>query len=89
MTPQRSYPISKKRHTISKAEELGVRPAVMELNIHRRTLRDCIDNKENTDTFNGHHTSKTLKNQGVKSIITFGHDLITFMKDVRREEEAS
>ncbi|ETK89116.1 hypothetical protein L915_06731, partial [Phytophthora nicotianae] len=44
-------------------------------------------NKVNIDTFSGNHTSKTLKGQGVKSIITFEHDLIAFMKDVRCEEE--
>ncbi|KAF1793302.1 hypothetical protein GQ600_4368 [Phytophthora cactorum] len=35
----------------------------------------------------GAQTSRTTKGQGAKSKITFGHDLVTFMKDVRREEE--
>ncbi|KAG3067599.1 hypothetical protein PI125_g23608, partial [Phytophthora idaei] len=32
-------------------------------------------------------TSRTTKGQSAKSKITFGHDLVTFTKDVRREEE--
>ncbi|ETI49219.1 hypothetical protein L917_06545 [Phytophthora nicotianae] len=39
MAPQRSYPKSKKRRAISKAKELGVRPAAKELDIPRRDLR--------------------------------------------------
>ncbi|KAG2855089.1 hypothetical protein PC113_g12746 [Phytophthora cactorum] len=35
----------------------------------------------------GAQTSRTTKGQGAKSKIAFGHDLVTFMKDVRREEE--
>ncbi|KAG6950142.1 hypothetical protein JG687_00014431 [Phytophthora cactorum] len=35
--------------------------------------------------YKGAQSSRTTK--GAKSKITFGHDLVTIMKDVRREEE--
>ncbi|KAG2777397.1 hypothetical protein PC129_g22737 [Phytophthora cactorum] len=37
--------------------------------------------------YKGAQTSRTTKGQDAKSKITFGYNLVTFMKDVRLEEE--
>ncbi|KAE8963006.1 hypothetical protein PF005_g26708 [Phytophthora fragariae] len=87
MGPQRSYTIRTKRKAIAKAEVVGERAASKQLEIPRRTLRDWMDAKERIIGFEGAQTSKTTKGQGAKSILPFAHDLVTFMKDVRREEE--
>ncbi|GMF59514.1 unnamed protein product [Phytophthora fragariaefolia] len=68
-------------------EAVGERAASKQLEIPRRTLRDWMDNKQRIIEFKGAQTSKTTKGQGAKGILLFAHDLVTFMKDVRREEE--
>ncbi|KAE9039649.1 hypothetical protein PR001_g7412 [Phytophthora rubi] len=77
-----------KQEAIATAEAIGNCKAASEkLGVPRRTLRDWLDNKENIDEFSRAQTSKTLKGQRAKSIMPFAHDMVTFMKDVRREEE--
>ncbi|EEY60326.1 uncharacterized protein PITG_12723 [Phytophthora infestans T30-4] len=90
MAPQRSYTILTKREAIATAEALGsCQAASKTLNIPRTTLRDWLDDKENIQDFAGAQTSKTLKGQSAAPIIHFSHDLVTFTKDVRREEWSS
>ncbi|GMF09904.1 unnamed protein product [Phytophthora lilii] len=89
MPTQRSYAIQKKGDAILLSESVGERAAAMQLDIPRRTLRDWIEGKERIEDFDGPQTSKTLTGQGAKGIIPFAHDLVTFMKDVRREKEVS
>ncbi|POM78709.1 Hypothetical protein PHPALM_3736 [Phytophthora palmivora] len=44
------------------------------------------DNKADIEDFRGTQSSKTLKGLSTKCIVQFAHDLVMFMKDVRREE---
>ncbi|POM58643.1 Sedoheptulokinase [Phytophthora palmivora] len=48
---------------------------------------DWIRQSDAIFDFKGMQTSKTLKCQGRKEMVPFAHGLLTFMKDMRRDEE--
>ncbi|KAG1709573.1 hypothetical protein DVH05_020223 [Phytophthora capsici] len=52
------------------------------------TIYDWRNQAEDIWSFKGHSTSKTLKGQGRKEIFPGVSDRVTYMEDVRREEEA-
>ncbi|OWZ12297.1 hypothetical protein PHMEG_00014569 [Phytophthora megakarya] len=83
---ERSFTIKQKREALALAERVGVTRAGKRLNIARPTIYDWRKQAEDIWSFKGHSTSKTLKGQGRKEIFPGVSDLVTYMKDVRREE---
>ncbi|OWZ06547.1 hypothetical protein PHMEG_00021180, partial [Phytophthora megakarya] len=68
------------------AQEVGVKAASEQLKIAKGTIYDWRKQADAIWTFEGHSTSKTLKGQGHKEIFPGVSDLLTYMKDVRRDE---
>ncbi|POM57405.1 Hypothetical protein PHPALM_38086 [Phytophthora palmivora] len=79
----RTYTIQEKR----KALVLALNIATDFLNYPRRTVQDWIRQSDGIFDIKGAQTSKTLKGQGRKEVVPFAHGLLTFMKDMRRDEE--
>ncbi|POM63821.1 Sedoheptulokinase [Phytophthora palmivora] len=83
----RTYTIQEKRKALVLALNIGTKPAADFLNYPRRTVQDWIRQSDAIFDFRGAQTSKTLKGQGRKEVVPFAHGLLTFMKDMRRDEE--
>ncbi|EGZ15808.1 hypothetical protein PHYSODRAFT_508162 [Phytophthora sojae] len=84
---QRSYIIAEKRGALQLIDAVGEAAALRQLGYPRRNLRDWAAKKAKIFDYRGAQTSKTLKGRGRKEIIPFSHALVTFMKDMRRDEE--
>ncbi|KAE9346969.1 hypothetical protein PF008_g8029 [Phytophthora fragariae] len=84
---QRSYTIQQKRDALVLASDIGTKPAADFLGYSPRTVQDWAAQRDAIFDFKGAQVSKTLKGQGREEIIPFAHGLLTFMKDMRRDEE--
>jgi hypothetical protein len=84
---QNHYTVNQRREALERIAVDGCKPTARALNIPLGTLKGWRKGAKKLFEFKGAQTSRTTKGQGAKSKITFGHYLITFMKDVRREEE--
>ncbi|KAE9272026.1 hypothetical protein PR003_g30330 [Phytophthora rubi] len=84
---QRSYTIQQKRDALLLASDIGTKPVADSLGYPPRTVQDWAAQRDAIFDFKGAQVSKTLKGQGRKEIIPFAHGLLTFMKDMRRDEE--
>ncbi|KAE9327344.1 hypothetical protein PF001_g1982 [Phytophthora fragariae] len=84
---QRSYTIQQKRDALVLASDIGTKPAADFLGYPPRTVQDWAAQRDAIFDFKGAQVSKTLKGQGREEIIPFAHGLLTFMKDMRRDEE--
>ncbi|OWZ10868.1 hypothetical protein PHMEG_00016197, partial [Phytophthora megakarya] len=73
---QNHYIVEQRWGVLERVAVDGCKPAARALNIPLGTLKGWRKK-----------TSRTTKGQGAKSKITFERDLVTFMKDVPREEE--
>ncbi|POM62845.1 hypothetical protein PHPALM_27939 [Phytophthora palmivora] len=84
----RTYTIQEKRKALVLALNIDTKPAADFLNYPRRTVQDWIRQSDAIFDFKGAQTSKTLKGQGRREeVVPFAHGLLTFMKDIRRDEE--
>ncbi|RHY38061.1 hypothetical protein DYB38_002975 [Aphanomyces astaci] len=91
MTPRRpqiSYTLATKRQLLMRFDEAGVssRKFWTEHGIPRSTWKTWLTLRAKLVTTTRNKKRATLGGQGAKSIIPFQHDLLTFMKDVRRDE---
>ncbi|KAE9185164.1 hypothetical protein PF002_g26244 [Phytophthora fragariae] len=84
---QRSYTIAEKREALQLIDAVGEADALRHLGYPRRNLRDWAAKRAKIFDYRGAQTSKTLKGQGRKEIVPFSHALVTFMKDMRRDEK--
>ncbi|KAE9096840.1 hypothetical protein PF010_g16185 [Phytophthora fragariae] len=84
---QRSYTIAEKREALQLIDNVGEADALRQLGYSRRNLRDWAAKRAKIFDYRGAQTSKTLKGQGRKEVAPFSHVLVTFMKDMRRDEE--
>jgi len=84
---QRSYTIAKKRDVIEVAMTSGVRPTARKFGIPRATVCDWVLNQDKISAFSGSEKKKTTQGQGRPELIPFARELVTYMKDVRRENE--
>jgi transposase-like protein len=83
---ERSFIVRQKREALAVVERVGVAATSRQLGIARPTLYDWKRQAATIQAFKGHAKSKTLKGQGRKNICPGVSDLLTYMKDVRREE---
>ncbi|KAE9215651.1 hypothetical protein PF002_g17304 [Phytophthora fragariae] len=83
-----SFTVRQKHETPALVERVGVTITSRQLGIARPTLYDWNKQAAAIQAFKGHATSKTLKGQGRKETFPGVSDLLTYMKDVRREEAA-
>jgi transposase-like protein len=83
---ERSFTVRQKREALAVVERVGVAASSRQLGIARPTLYDWKRQAAAIQAFKGHSTSKTLKGQGRKGIFPGVSDLLTYMKDVRREK---
>ena len=85
---QRSYTLREKRDVLQ-ALDMGesVRSVSKRFNIPRRTVRNWKENASAIRESKRSQIRLTLGGQGREEIIPFSHDLVTFMKDARREDK--
>ncbi|KAG2952803.1 hypothetical protein C6341_g1554 [Phytophthora cactorum] len=84
---QNHYTAKLRREALERVAVEGCKPTARALNIPLGTLKGWRKKSTLLFEYKGAQSSRTTK--GAKSKITFGHDLVTIMKDVRREEEVS
>ncbi|KAG2828162.1 hypothetical protein PC129_g20596 [Phytophthora cactorum] len=84
---QNHYTVKQRREALERVAVEGCKPTAQALNIPLGTLKGWRKKSTLLFEYKGAQTSRTTKGQGAKSKITFGHDLVTFIRDVRREEE--
>lgn len=82
-----SYKISEKVTAIKVARDIGVRRAEIECKVPRRTLRDWVDKDTQHEEFTGNKKNTALGGQGRKEMVPFAQELVTFMKDRRRNDK--
>ncbi|KAG3033138.1 hypothetical protein PC120_g2125 [Phytophthora cactorum] len=82
---QNHYTAKLRREALERVAVEGCKPTARALNIPLGTLKGWRKKSTLLFEYKGAQSSRTTK--GAKSKITFGHDLVTIMKDVRREEE--
>ncbi|KAJ8575042.1 hypothetical protein ON010_g4166 [Phytophthora cinnamomi] len=85
---ERSCSVKKKCEALAAIDQVGIKDASRSLNIARGTLHDWTKQAEAIHGFTGNATSKTLKGQGHKEIFPCISEVLTYMKDVRRLEQA-
>ncbi|RHY26676.1 hypothetical protein DYB25_013829 [Aphanomyces astaci] len=85
---QLSYSIDRKRELIARFDNFGLsgRKFRAMYEIPRNTWKSWKKQRAKFMTTRRNAKHKTLGGQGAKIIIPFQHDLLTFMKDVRRDE---
>jgi transposase-like protein len=83
---RRRYTIAYKREAIQLAEIVSEEIVSARLGISRWTLRGWIANATAIMTHQGLARRPTVGGQGRHEMIPFSQDLVTHMKDVRREE---
>lgn len=86
---QNSYTVKQRREALERVALEGCKPTARALNIPLGTLKGWRKKAKLLFEFKGPQTSRTTKGQGAKTKITFEHELVTFMKDVRRDEEVN
>ncbi|EGZ09332.1 hypothetical protein PHYSODRAFT_525315, partial [Phytophthora sojae] len=85
---QKSYTVREKREAVRLVEDVGVEEAARELQLARGTVHGWWKQAEKLFSFTGHSTSKSLKGQGRREVFPDILAVVTFMKDVQREEKA-
>ena len=83
---KRSFTIKQKREALDLVEQIGIEEVARQLNIARGTIHGWTKQVSAIREFSGHASSKTLKGQGRKELFPGVPALITYMKDIRREE---
>ncbi|OWY95834.1 Sedoheptulokinase [Phytophthora megakarya] len=84
---QNHYTVEQRWEALKRVAVAGCKPTARALNIPLGTLKGWRKKAKLLFEFKGAQTSRPTERQGAKSKITFERDLVTFMKDVRREEE--
>ncbi|EGZ13662.1 hypothetical protein PHYSODRAFT_335414 [Phytophthora sojae] len=84
---QKSYTVRQKREAVRLVEDVGVEEAARELQLARGTVHGWWKQAEKLFSFTGHSTSKSLKGQGRREVFPDLPAVVTFIKDVRREEK--
>eukprot|EP00644_Phytophthora_capsici_P006698 jgi/Phyca11/103745/e_gw1.8.838.1 len=85
---QKSYTVREKREAVLRMSAVGVEKAARELNVARGTEHGWWKQADELLLFTGHATSKTLKGQGRKGKFPDVPSVVTYMKDMRRKEQA-
>ncbi|KAE9228138.1 hypothetical protein PF004_g11154 [Phytophthora fragariae] len=85
---QRSFTVREKRGAVRRMREIGVEEVAHELRCARGTANGWWQQAETLFSFTGHATSKTMKGQGRKVLFPHVPAVVTYMKDVRRDEKA-
>ncbi|KAE9005996.1 hypothetical protein PR001_g17315 [Phytophthora rubi] len=86
---QRGYPVKVKLAAIGLVEIVGLPTAVEHLGYPHSTVHRWWQARAKLRAFKGNKLSKTTKGQGRKESFPFTPALITFMKDIRRDEDDS
>ncbi|KAE9002307.1 hypothetical protein PR002_g17669 [Phytophthora rubi] len=84
---QRGYPVKVKLAAIGLVEIVGLPTAVEHLGYPHSTVHRWWQARAKLRAFKGNKLSKTTKGQGRKESFPFTPALITFMKDIRRDED--
>uniref|UniRef100_H3GT21 DDE-1 domain-containing protein n=1 Tax=Phytophthora ramorum TaxID=164328 RepID=H3GT21_PHYRM len=84
---QNSYTVKEKQVCVLLARDVGVEEAARVLGYPRGSVFTWNKQAESLLDFRGPKTSKTLKGQGRKEIFPSVSAVVTFMKDVRRDEK--
>ncbi|EGZ07517.1 hypothetical protein PHYSODRAFT_528766 [Phytophthora sojae] len=79
---QKSYTVREKREAVRLVEDVGVEEAARDLQLARGTVHGWWKQAEKL------FSSKSLKGQGRREVFPDIPAVVTFMKDVRREEKA-
>nr|CCA19639.1 sedoheptulokinase putative [Albugo laibachii Nc14] len=84
---QRSYKIREKIAAIKAACEVGEWEAAKQCSVPCRTLRDWLAKASEYDGFDGNLKKTTIGGQGRHELMPFAQELVTFMKDRRRNDK--
>ena len=86
---QRSYKIREKIAAIKAACEVGEWEAAKQCSVPCRTLRDWLAKASEYDGFDGNLKKTTIGGQGRHELMPFAQELVTFMKDRRRNDKVN
>ncbi|KAJ0407212.1 hypothetical protein ATCC90586_004524 [Pythium insidiosum] len=87
---KRSYTIAEKQEALERVSGGEARKHVCAaMNISKESLRDWIKRAGAITKFSGSLKRKSLGGQGRHEGIPFSHELVVFMKDLRREEQST
>ncbi|KAF4141736.1 hypothetical protein GN958_ATG09066 [Phytophthora infestans] len=84
---QRGYPIKEKLAAVDLVERIGLTAAVEKLGHLHGTVHGWWVGRAKLRVYEGNKLDKTTKGQGLKESFPFTSALLTYMKDVRRDEE--
>jgi transposase-like protein len=84
---QRSYTINDKLEILDWLETGMVAEVAREAGIPYDTVRSWQKNADRIRGYTGSGKAKTVGRQGRRELVPFSHDLVIYMKDVRRDEE--
>jgi hypothetical protein len=89
MAPQRSYTIQKKRKVLGlfDAHVATLSGVSASSGVPIRSLRDWKADSAAITEYSGAQKNTSMGGQGRKEIIPFAHDLVTIIKDLRRDKE--
>ncbi|KAG6945430.1 hypothetical protein JG688_00016563, partial [Phytophthora aleatoria] len=84
---QRTYTVKEKQVAVLLVQDVSVEEAARILGYPRSSVSSWSKQAEKLLEFKGPKTSKTLKGQGRKELFPGVAAIVTYMKDVRRDEK--
>lgn len=83
---QNTYTIAEKLSALDLIKQVGVEEEAKQLDYPRGSVSSWWKAKDRLRAYKGSKKSKTTKGQGRKELAPFADDMLTYMKDERREE---